>query len=114
MTIKQYNACLREVENYSDINAFVSDLALSNIWGDEMENIPSERVEWLRSLWLAYHRSVKEIIDEVGLNLTKLSKRFGIPYRTVQDWCAGRRECTLYSRLMLQECLGSFKVEIER
>ena len=44
--------CCREVPNYTDVDAFVSDLALSSVWGDgPNDEIPQERVEWLRRLW---------------------------------------------------------------
>lgn len=114
MTIKQYNACLSEVKNYSDKDAFVSDLALSDIWEDkETVDIPPERIEWLGELLEAYHRSINDIADDTGLSLRKIAERFGIPYRTVEDWSARRRKCNFYLRLMIQECLGIFKVEIE-
>lgn len=114
MTIKQYNFCVKEVANYSDKDAFTSDLALSNIWGDdETADIPSQRIEWLGELWEACNRSVKEIAKVADLSQRKLAERFCIPYRTVEDWCTEKRECTLYLKLMIQECLGILKVEIE-
>lgn len=113
-TIKQYNACLSEVENYSDKDAFVSDLALSDILeNEETADIPSERIEWLGELWEAYNRSIKDIAKAANLSQRKLAERFGIPYRTVSDWATGKRSCNVYLRLMMQECLGLLKVEIE-
>jgi transposase len=53
--------------------------------------------------------TVPEILTASGLNKTQLSKRFGIPYKTVQNWCADgkeHRECPAYVRLMMQELLG--------
>lgn len=114
MTIKQYNVCLSEVENYSDKDAYVSDLALSDIWEDvETADIPSERVEWLGELWEAYNRSIKDIAKAANLSQRKLAERFGVPYRTAEAWCEKKRECTLYLKLMMQECLGLLKIEIE-
>lgn len=114
MTIKQYNACLSEIESYSDKDAFVSDLALSYIWNDEeTADVPAERIQWLSDLWDAYNRSFKDIASEAGLSQRKTAERFHIPYRTAEDWCAKKGKCATYLRLMMQECLGIFNVEIE-
>jgi hypothetical protein len=52
--------------------------------------------------------TVPEILSASGLNMTQLSTRFSIPYRTVQHWCTEgpeHRECPAYIRLMMQEIL---------
>ena len=38
----------------------------------------------------------KELRAVSGMNLTKFSEYFGIPYRTVQNWEAGARSCPGY------------------
>lgn len=48
---------------------------------------------------------IAQICERYGLNLTELSKRFGIPYRTVQDWHAGRRTPPDYVISMIIEIL---------
>ena len=112
MTDKQYSFCVNEAKNYTDRDAYVSDLALSSMWGDaEDDEIPQERIEFLSQLWDACHRSVKDIAAAAGLSQRKLAERFCIPYRTVECWCGSRtspsaRSCPLYTRLMMQECLG--------
>lgn len=107
MTDKHFMACVSEAANYSDRDAYISDLSLSSLWGDaEDADIPTERVDELGKIWDAYHRSVKDIAALAGLSQRKLAERFCIPYRTVEDWCACRRECPIYTKLMMQECLG--------
>ena len=107
MTNKQFHICVGEATCYSDRDAYISDIALSSIWGDNESNeIPPERIADLGSIWDACHRSVKDIASAAGLSQRKLAERFCIPYRTVEDWCAGKRECNIYIRLMMQECLG--------
>lgn len=52
--------------------------------------------------------TIPEILAASGLNKTQLSKRFSIPYKTVQNWCAEggeHRDCPVYVRLMMQEIL---------
>ena len=107
MTDKQFTLCVSEVDNYSDPAAYVSDLALSSMWGDaEDAAIPQERIAFLSQLWDAFHRSVKEIAAAAGMSQRSLAERFCVPYRTMEDWCTGKRACKLYDRLMMQECLG--------
>lgn len=107
MTDKQFMLCVTEVDNYSDRDTYVSDLALSSMWGDaEDAAIPQERIAFLSQLWDAFHRSVKEIAAAAGMSQRSLAERFCVPYRTMEDWCAGKRICKIYDRLMMQECLG--------
>lgn len=107
-----YQVCLSEAANYTDRDAYVSDLALSSIWGDdEGADIPQHRLDWLGQTWDAYHRSVRDIAAAAGMSHRKLAERFGIPRRTVENWCtdsSSARSCPVYVRLMMQECLELF------
>lgn len=107
MTINQYRTAVAEASTHTDRDAYISDLALSTIWGcTEGAEIPAARLDQLGQIWDAYHRPVKEIAAAAGLSCRKLAERFGIPYRTMEDWSAGKSTCPLYTRLMMQECLG--------
>ena len=107
MTNKQYRLCVAEAENYTDRDAYLSDLALSSIWGDAADaEIPDERIRDLGEIWDAYHRSVKQIAAEAGISCRAMAEHFCIPSRTVEDWYTERRESPLYVRLMMQELLG--------
>lgn len=113
MTDKQYSFCVNEAKNYTDRDAYISDLALSTIWGDAQDiGIPPERIDQLGSIYDAAKRSVKDIAADAGISCRKLAERFCIPYRTVENWCSAAdcaRQCPLYTRLMMQECLGLIK-----
>ena len=114
MTIKQYQFCIRELPNYTDPDAYVSDLALSDIWGDGPEDgIPEERINQLQAIYRAASMTVPEIAKAAGLNITQMSARFAVPYRTMQDWFSGARACSLASRLMMLECLGLYRPPID-
>lgn len=107
MTDKQFMTCVAEAANYTDRDAYVSDLSLSSMWGDsEDDAIPADRIDALGDIWDACHRSIKAIAADANMSGRKLAERFCIPYRTVEDWSAGKRECPIYTRLMMQECLG--------
>lgn len=110
MTDKQFISCVSEAINYTDRDAYISDFCLSSMWADpEDADIPSDRIAALSDIWEACNRSIKAIAAGSGLSCRKLAERFCIPYRTMEDWSAGRRECPLYTRLMMQECLDLLK-----
>jgi predicted XRE-type DNA-binding protein len=107
-----YNICVDEVQNYNDKDVYISDLAMSSIWGDPIDaDIPEERLIMLGNIYDAASRSIKDIIKEAGLSQKKLAERFGIPYRTVQNWCGEINQCPLYTKLMIQEILGIFNTK---
>lgn len=108
MTSKQYHFCVTEAANYKDMDAYVSDLALSSIWEDD--NLPDSRRQALRSVYAATNRSVREIVSAAGMTQAAFAEHFCIPRRTVEDWCRSVRECPLYTRLMIQKCLGLLEV----
>lgn len=52
---------------------------------------------------------LRKIREKTGMNRREFSDYFGIPYRTVQDWEAGKRKMPGYLlRLML------YKLEMEK
>lgn len=47
-------------------------------------------------------KELRSIREQIGMNRREFSDFFGIPYRTVQDWEAGKRKMPDYLlRLML-------------
>ena len=94
---------------YADRNSYVSDLALSSIWGDaEATEVPADRLDTLGSIWDAAHLSIKDIRAASGLSRTAFAEHLCIPYRTVQDWERGLRACPGYLRLLIAEHFGIF------
>lgn len=54
-------------------------------------------------------KEVRELRDGLGMNRREFSDYYGIPYRTVQDWEAEKRELPEYLlRLMI------YRAEMER
>ena len=54
-------------------------------------------------------KEVRELRDRLGMNRREFSDYYGIPYRTVQDWAAEKRELPEYLlRLMI------YRAEMER
>ena len=113
MTDKQRSLCISEAQNYTDRDAYVSDLALSSIWGDlPGDDIPQARIDELGSIYDAVHRSVKDIASAAGISAREMAIRFCIPQRTLENWCMGVNKCPLYTRLMLQESLGIYSPNV--
>lgn len=111
MTDTQFSACVREVPAYTDIDAYVSDLALPSMWGDaETADIPAARIDQLRAIYTAVNRPVRAIVTASGLSQAAFAERYCIPRRTVEDWCREIRECPLYTRLLLQRAEGLLEV----
>lgn len=112
MTIsdKHFSRIWTDALTVSDRDAYVSDWALSSIWGDpEGAEIPAARLAYLGRLWDAAHMSVRDICAAADLTQRGLAQRFDIPQRTVESWCstaASSRTCPDYVRLMMIECLG--------
>lgn len=50
-------------------------------------------------------KSIREICEEYNLSQTELSKRFGIPLRTVQNWHSGARKPPPYVVAMIEKIL---------
>lgn len=55
----------------------------------------------------------KEIKERSGMNLKQFSDYFEIPYRTIQNWDAGIRQCPDYLlKLMLYKIEKEIKKEV--
>ena len=57
----------------------------------------------LSVIWGLAHLSMRELIFRTGMSQTAFAKCAGIPLRTVQNWCAGSRDCPAYVRFLLAE-----------
>lgn len=112
MTDKMFAAAWAEAISgaYADRDAYVSDLALSSIWGDaEDAEVQADRLDTIGSIWDAAHMSIKGIRTASGLSRTAFAEHLCIPYRTVQDWELGTRTCPDYLRLLIAEHFGLFR-----
>ena len=57
----------------------------------------------LSRFWDVSRMSVSELVSETGMSKTAFAKGAGIPFRTLQNWCLGLRECPAYLRFLLAE-----------
>lgn len=107
MTINQYHLAITEIVNYTDRDAFVSDLALSSAFQEDSDL--SVTASELVLIWEAYYMTIRDMRTAACLSRTEFSRRFCIPIRTIENWeCTGSnaRECPVYVRLLVAEALG--------
>lgn len=107
MTIYQYHLALTEIENYTDRDAFVSDLAISPAFPEDSDL--SVTASELILIWEVYHMTIRDLRTAAGISRMDFSRRFCIPIRTIENWeCTGpnARECPVYVRLFIAESLG--------
>lgn len=106
MTDKQFYAACQDAQQYSDPDAFASDVALSAAFSDTPEDQLPGLMDDLRHVWRYMHITVREIVQYTGLTQTAFAARHAIPLRTLQGWIAGSRDCPPYIRLMLAKLCG--------
>lgn len=110
MTDFQFNVLWAEALTSTDRDAFISDAALSSIWGDAPDAaIPDDRLQQLGQLWDAAHLTVKAIRAATGLSQAAFAQRFFIPRRTVENWESGTNTCPVYVRLLLAQAVGLYE-----
>lgn len=53
----------------------------------------------------------KDLIENSGMNTTQFAEYFEIPYRTIQNWKLGLRECPEYVLKLMQYKLNNEKAK---
>lgn len=61
------------------------------------------------ALWKILEMTMRDLVDSSNLDMAKFSRRFCIPYRTLQAWCDGTNPCPVYIKLMIAEILDIYK-----
>ena len=111
MTHKQYYEAVTEIQNYTDRDAFTSDVALSiTSLEDADKDIDLVAIaEDIGRIWDAWHMSIKELRAVTGLSQAAFAGRFLVPRRTLESWestSSSGRECPSYTRMMIADLLG--------
>ena len=48
---------------------------------------------------------ITDILNKYNLSMIELSRKLNIPYRTIQDWKAGKRQAPEYVLNLIDKCL---------
>lgn len=90
-----------------DRDAFISDWALSTVWGDHVDaEIPDSRLDQIGQIWDSAHIPLLELRHLFGLTQGDFYSRFAFPRRTWQNWESGVTACPPYIRLLLAHAAG--------
>ena len=111
MTDKQIYTSFGEITNYTDPDAYASDIALSLL---DPEN-PDQKIDMvifdqLCTLWHVANDNFRDFLNLLGMTQTQCATRFCIPLRTVQGWALEERSAPLYIRLMMAELSGIINI----
>lgn len=105
VTPKVFEKCFELLESIKDEDLYVKVAVNLEVW--DSEHISKDgREDWLRSVFKAYNRNLKEIVDMSGMTIASFYRYFGIPRRTFQDWIYDRSVAPKYTLFMIQEVLG--------
>lgn len=106
MTNHQFYTLWGEAITSPDRDAFVSDAALSSLWGEDDAD-PMVHIPELEKLWDAAHTGVKAIRELACMTQAEFAARHLVPLRTLQRWEKG--ECPEHIRLLLLESEGVYR-----
>ncbi len=108
MTPTQFALACSEAHNYSDPDAFISDLLTSSAFvsADPEAELDLTQVDALRRIWTAAAAHFRDLLRALDLGQTELARRYQIPLRTVQNWASGVNDCPVYTRLMIARLEG--------
>lgn len=117
MTHEQFYEAVSEIVNYTDRDAFTSDVALSitSLEDADKEIDLVSIADQIGTIWDAWHMSVKELRAVTGLSQAAFARRFLIPRRTVENWESTKvpNECPLYIRMLIADVLGLLPARTE-
>lgn len=101
-----------EDEKQAAIEKFMEGVIESD-YSEAWDKYPIEELEGNDILWeKEIPTSITEIRAISGLNRTKFAEKYGIPYRTIQDWEAGKSKPPAYVLPLLERCVREdFKEE---
>lgn len=111
MTDKQIHTYYGEASQYSDPDAFASDVALSLLDPDNPDQeIDMDMTAQLQTMWHVANDDFRVFLKNLGMNQTQCAQRFCVPLRTVQNWARGENQAPAYTRLMMAELAGMLNV----
>lgn len=108
MTIEQLRIAISEAANYTDVDGFVSDLLLSSAFLSPLDDRAEPDLSQsagLRKVWIGVNAPFRDFLAAFDITQTHLSRSFGIPLRTIQEWAGERRHCPIYVREMMATLL---------
>ena len=109
MNDTQLTLAINEAPNYTDPDAFVSDILLSAAFiepGDDDAQPDLSQIDDLRTVWTVVAAPFRDYLALLGMGQSELSRTHHVPLRTVQNWAIGATSCPTYARIMLAQLHG--------
>lgn len=97
MTDHQRYILISEAQSDADREAFVSDWALSSMWGEDADL--AHTAEQCGKAWDAVHKPLSEIRAAMGLTQVQMAERLCVSRRTYENW--EYRDCPIYVRVLV-------------
>lgn len=107
----RFNEIVSSCREQSDLQMFLAEYGLPEWILAEVTEDEQAAVDMIVNIHSVTHMTPRELIAAAGLNQSSFARRFGIPLRTVQDWCGGRRNIPEYEKFMCAELLGVLKIQ---
>ncbi len=107
MNDAQFETCYTVATATEDKDAYLSDMALSSIWGDaEDADVPQERLHELGRIWDVAHMSMLDIRKSGGMTQAAMARKFLIPKRTIGNWECNVSTPPVYVKILIAKAMG--------
>lgn len=93
-----------ESASYADRDSYISDIALSSMWGEDADRSDTVRIAGV--LWDIHAGGISAIKEHSKMSGRKIALTYGIPTRTMEDWGRGVRTPPDYVLLLLAHAVG--------
>lgn len=105
MTDKQRYILVSEAQSDADRDTFVSDWALSSMWGEDADF--AHIADQCGKAWDAVHKPMVEIRAAMGLSQLQIAERLCVSRRTYENW--EYRDCPVYVRVLIARIWGGLE-----
>ena len=75
-----------ETAGYTNVDMYISERGWQSDFMDELDDAGIDVGKLLISVWELKHSDIAQLRKRSGLSKGEFSGRYGIPYRTVQNW----------------------------
>lgn len=99
-----FSRLYREATSYSDVDMYIGERGYQADWMDTAAEKGIDISELLSTIWELAHMDSARLRERACLSKAAYAERYGIPYRTVQNWEAAgaeHREIPEYLKMLI-------------
>lgn len=104
MNFELFSRLYRETAYYENADMYIGERGYQADWMDALDGAGTDIGKLLLDIWELAHMDIGQLRERAGLTKEKFSARYGIPYRTVQNWEAegeGHRNPPEYLKMLI-------------